>query len=168
MTWARIDVDFFDHPKLAGLSELEQFAYVKVILWCQKHDTDGVIELDVPFRTFTKHTPDRTRERLISRRLIVLDDDGNLTVPNFISRQGVEHQRKKRAGDAERQRRHRENLSQNAIPVTRDVRVTSRASATVRNETVRTPPPNVTGNSARELERLRAADFGLPNRDAHE
>jgi hypothetical protein len=39
--WAKIDVSFFRHPQVVQLSEREAVAFLRMILYCQEHETDG-------------------------------------------------------------------------------------------------------------------------------
>ncbi len=41
--WAKIDTNFFRHPQVVQLSPTEQLAFIRVILYCQELETDGVI-----------------------------------------------------------------------------------------------------------------------------
>lgn len=43
MDWVRVDVDFFDHPKILGLPERAQILYLRGLLYCGKHETDWVV-----------------------------------------------------------------------------------------------------------------------------
>jgi len=46
MSWARLDDDIFDNPKIAALSDAAQLAHIKAIVYSAKALTDG----DVPLR----------------------------------------------------------------------------------------------------------------------
>lgn len=42
MVWAKIDCDIFTDPKIAQLTEREQIAFLKLVLFCRKNLTDGI------------------------------------------------------------------------------------------------------------------------------
>lgn len=46
-TWIKLDDDFFDHPKVVGLSLVAVHVHLRAICWCSKHLTDGRIPLAV-------------------------------------------------------------------------------------------------------------------------
>ncbi len=46
-TWVKLDDDFFDHPKVIGLSLVAVHVHLRAICWCSKHLTDGRIPLAV-------------------------------------------------------------------------------------------------------------------------
>lgn len=46
-TWIKLQDDFFDHPKVIGLSPNATAIHLRAICWCSKHLTDGRIPLSV-------------------------------------------------------------------------------------------------------------------------
>lgn len=46
-TWIKLDDDFFDHPKVVGLSLVAVHVHLRAICWCSKHLTDGRIPVAV-------------------------------------------------------------------------------------------------------------------------
>jgi len=42
-----IEVNFFDHPKTIKAGERLAMRHLKAVAWCHKHQTDGLIPLDV-------------------------------------------------------------------------------------------------------------------------
>ncbi len=43
MSWLRLDDGFADHPKIAELTELQAWRWLRVLLYCARHETDGKV-----------------------------------------------------------------------------------------------------------------------------
>ncbi len=100
--WAKIDTNFFRHPQVVQLSPLEQLAFIRVILYCQELETDGVI-LDAALgaaQVTAKHLRAMEAAELVER-------NGNgWSVPGFTKKQ-LSRAKLQEKRDKARERRER-------------------------------------------------------------
>lgn len=115
MPYANIDDNFADHPKVVGISDAAFRLHVAGILYCRRHQTDGLIEADeVPrlVRRFKKSAvPELVEANLWHERF-----DGKVyEIHDFLdwneSRNQVE---KRRADKAKRMEEYRKRQAEGA------------------------------------------------------
>jgi hypothetical protein len=46
-TWVKLHDDFFDHPKVIGLTPTAIAIHLRAVCWCSKHLSDGRIPVSV-------------------------------------------------------------------------------------------------------------------------
>ena len=81
--WAKIDTNLFRHPQVVQLSPLEQLAFVRVILYCQELETDGVI-LDAALGA--AQVTAKQMEAMQGTELVVRNGKG-WSIPGFTKKQ---------------------------------------------------------------------------------
>jgi hypothetical protein len=81
--WAKVAVDFFDHPQVVTLSEQQQVRYLRMILYSQRHETDGFI----PYGAMRAcHTNARHMQAMATAGLIT-EVDGGWHITGFLNHQ---------------------------------------------------------------------------------
>ena len=78
MSWLRLDDRFDSNPKLIELSELERWRWVRVLLYCSRGETDGVVTR-AALREMRLPVP-----RLVELGLLDELEDGRLIVHDFL------------------------------------------------------------------------------------
>lgn len=65
--FARLALDYFDHPKIAGLSDAAIVAHLRMIVYARRYETDGVVPgrvaRGIAYETYTERTTDRSTDR---------------------------------------------------------------------------------------------------------
>jgi hypothetical protein len=111
----KLDDGFADHPKVAALDDRSFRSFVWILCYCGGQETDGYVDGAATRRCpagARKDRLERTLGRLIDAGLLERDGDG-FRVHDYLkynpSRAQLEE---RRANDADRQRRSRENQEQ--------------------------------------------------------
>lgn len=76
MTWSKIDDGFFDHPKVLRAGEDAANLYVRALVWCNKHLTDGEIPREALRVLTSKRDAEKSAERLVAVGLWESTPDG--------------------------------------------------------------------------------------------
>jgi len=84
VSWIRLDDNFFDHPKVIGLSDRAFRVFVKGICYANRHLTDGVIS--VPAQRYLRSTKAIATE-LLRAGLWELGDSGSFRIHDFLEYQ---------------------------------------------------------------------------------
>lgn len=80
--FARLALDYFDHPKIAALSAEAIVAHLEMIVYARKYLTDG----DIPMRVAMRYASDVLDELASNdpeRPSIVRNDDGSVTIYGY-------------------------------------------------------------------------------------
>jgi len=98
--FARISLDYADHPKIAALSDAAFRAHVEMILYSRRYMTDGQIAKQI-----AKRWPEQALSELLANDpdtpSLALDENGNYHIHGFSemqeTRDEIEHKRRIRA-----------------------------------------------------------------------
>ena len=129
MAYAKIDDGILDHPKCLMAGEDATNLFIRSIIWCNKHLTDGF----VPHEACTNLTRSRNLKKQVAALLRVglwEEVEGGYRIVGFLDHNdSKEEVQRKRELAAERQRRSRARRAQQSeegsASVRRDKRVTS-------------------------------------------
>ena len=83
MTWARVDYGFLDHPKVIEAGEDAANLYLRGLIWCNKHLTDGRIPRAALRVLSQSRDVEKRAERLVAVRLWEIGTDGAFYVHDF-------------------------------------------------------------------------------------
>lgn len=142
MAWARIDDGILDHPKVLMAGEDAGNLFIRSIIWCNKHLTDGFIPHEA-CTIFTRKRDWRKHVAALLRVGLWAETEGGYRIRGFLEHNAsAEEVKQKREDAAERQRKSREaKAAQSQVShenVTRDKRVTS-ASVTAPSPLLSSP-----------------------------
>lgn len=129
MAWARIDDSILDHPKILMAGEEAADLFIRSIIWCNKHLTDG----HLPHEACTNLTRKRSYRKQIAALVRVglwEEVEGGYRIRGFLEHNdSAEEVKRKRRDAAERQAKSRAARTAQAATghanVTRDSDVTS-------------------------------------------
>lgn len=153
MAYAKIDDGILDHPKCLMAGEDATNLFIRSIIWCNKHLTDGF----VPHEACTNLTRSRNLKKQVAALLRVglwEEVEGGYRIVGFLDHNdSKEEVQRKRELAAERQRRSRarraKQTEQESASVTRDKRVTSPSvTAPTPLHLINTPLPPASGGTA--------------------
>lgn len=153
MAYAKIDDGILDHPKCLMAGEDATNLFIRSIIWCNKHLTDGF----VPHEACTNLTRSRNLKKQVAALLRVglwEEVEGGYRIVGFLDHNdSKEEVQRKRELAAERQRRSRARRAKQTEPesasVTRDKRVTSPSvTAPTPLHLINTPLPPASGGTA--------------------
>jgi hypothetical protein len=83
VTWIKVDDLFPDHPKFMPLTDRAFRLVVETWCWSSRHLKDGAMPAAVWARQGTK----KAREEVIAAGLIDVDDQGNVTIHDYLDHQ---------------------------------------------------------------------------------
>ena len=66
MTWTKLDDGIFDHPKMLRAGEDAANLYVRALVWCNKHLTDGQIPREALRALTLRRSPESMADRLVT------------------------------------------------------------------------------------------------------
>jgi len=88
MSWAKLDDQFYDHPKIRPLSVPAAYLWVCSIGYCARHLTDGVISEDAAELLISMRKAGATfeamRDELLAAGLWDAGDEGKLVVHDYL------------------------------------------------------------------------------------
>lgn len=98
--FARLALDYFDHPKIGVLSDAAIVAHLEMIVYCRRYLTNGAVPKRVAAR-FAKQVLDELASNDPERPSIVINDDESVTVHDYAdaqeTREEIESKRQVRA-----------------------------------------------------------------------
>ena len=80
--FARLALDYFDHPKIAGLSSEAIVAHLEMLVYSRRYLTDGVIPMRVAMR-YALHVVDELASNDPDNPSIIRCDDGSLILHGY-------------------------------------------------------------------------------------
>ena len=80
--FARLALDYFDHPKIAGLSSDAIVAHLEMLVYARRYLTDGVIPMRVAMR-YALHVVDELASNDHENPSIIRRDDGSLLLHGY-------------------------------------------------------------------------------------
>ena len=97
--FARLALDYFDHPKIARLSPEAVVAHLEMLVYSRKYLTDGVIPMRIAMR-YALHVVDELQSNDPVNPSVVKNEDGSLIIHGYSdfqeTREEVESRRSKR------------------------------------------------------------------------
>ena len=99
--FARLALDYFDHPKIMSLSAEAIVAHLEMIVYSRKYGTDGAIPMRFAMR-FADHVLDELANNDPEKPSIIRNDDGTVTIYGYADMQETSEQ------IAERRQKRRE------------------------------------------------------------
>ena len=99
--FARLALDYFDHPKIMSLSAEAIVAHLEMIVYSRKYGTDGAIPMRFAMR-FADHVLDELANNDPEKPSIIRNDDGTVTIYGYSDMQETSEQ------IAERRQKRRE------------------------------------------------------------
>lgn len=97
--FARLALDYFDHPKIAALSPEAVVAHLEMLVYSRKYLTDGVIPMRIAMR-YAMHVHDELQNNDPVNPSVTKNDDGSLILHGYAdfqeTREEVESRRNKR------------------------------------------------------------------------
>lgn len=155
--FARLALDYFDHPKIAGLSDAAIVAHLEMLVYARKYLTDGVIPMRIAMR-FASEVLDELASNDPENPSITRRDDGSLILYGYEdfqeTKEQVESRRRSRKESAEA--RWSKEAERNAP---RNAKRTAPSTATRNAETeteTEIPTPNGVGTRATRARQLPA------------
>lgn len=113
--FARLVLDYFDHPKIARLSPEAVVAHLEMLVYSRKYLTDGVIPMRIAMR-YALHVVDELASNDPVNPSVIKNEDGSLILHGYSdfqeTREEVESRRNKRRQAA--QSRWSDDASSNA------------------------------------------------------
>ena len=107
MTWAKITDTFGDDPVLLGLARGVRLLHVEAIVWCCKHETDGMIPGHVLARITDEPEPHEAAGHLVAAGLWHAKSDGYEVADFLVNQRSAGEVELSRANSRARQERHR-------------------------------------------------------------
>ena len=102
--FARLALDYFDHPKIAGLSDGAIVAHLEMLVYARKYLTDGVIPMRIAMR-FASEVLDELASNDPENPSITRCDDGSVVLYGYEdfqeTKEQVESRRRSRKESAE-------------------------------------------------------------------
>ena len=80
--FARLALDYFDHPKIAGLSSDAIVAHLEMLVYSRRYLTDGVIPMRVAMR-YALHVVDELASNDPENPSVIRCDDGSLILHGY-------------------------------------------------------------------------------------
>lgn len=93
--FARLALDYFDHPKIMALSAEAIVAHLEMIVYSRKYGTDGAIPMRFAMR-FADHALDELASNDPEKPSIIRNDDGTVTIYGYSDMQETSDQIEKR------------------------------------------------------------------------
>lgn len=93
--FARLALDYFDHPKIMSLSAEAIVAHLEMIVYSRKYGTDGAIPMRFAMR-FAKQVLDELANNDENSPSIIINDDGSLQIYGYEDMQETSDQIEKR------------------------------------------------------------------------
>ena len=93
--FARLALDYFDHPKIMALSAEAIVAHLEMIVYSRKYGTDGAIPMRFAMR-FADHVLDELANNDPEKPSIIRNDDGTVTIYGYADMQETSDQIEKR------------------------------------------------------------------------
>ena len=93
--FARLALDYFDHPKIMSLSAEAIVAHLEMIVYSRKYGTDGAIPMRFAMR-FANHVLDELANNDSEKPSIIRNDDGTVTIYGYSDMQETSDQIEKR------------------------------------------------------------------------
>src|SRR5699024_4883388 len=93
--FARLALDYFDHPKIMSLSAEAIVAHLEMIVYSRKYGTDGAIPMRFAMR-FVKQVLDELPYNDEQSPSIIINDDGRLQIYGYEDMQETSEQIEKR------------------------------------------------------------------------
>ena len=93
--FARLALDYFDHPKIMSLSAEAIVAHLEMIVYSRKYGTDGAIPMRFAMR-FANHVLDELANNDPVKPSIIRNDDGTVTIYGYSDMQETSDQIEKR------------------------------------------------------------------------
>lgn len=93
--FARLALDYFDHPKIMSLSAEAIVAHLEMIVYSRKYGTDGAIPMRFAMR-FANHVLDELANNDPEKPSIIRNDDGTVTIYGYSDMQETSDQIEKR------------------------------------------------------------------------
>ena len=93
--FARLALDYFDHPKIMSLSAEAIVAHLEMIVYSRKYGTDGAIPMRFAMR-FANHVLDELANNDPEKPSIIRNDDGTVTIYGYSDMQETSEQIEKR------------------------------------------------------------------------
>ena len=102
--FARLALDYFDHPKIAGLSDAAIVAHLEMLVYARKYLPDGVIPMQIALR-FASDVLDELASNDPDNPSVARRDDGSLILYGYEdfqeTKEQVESRRRSRKESAE-------------------------------------------------------------------
>ena len=89
--FARLALDYFDHPKIMSLSAEAIVAHLEMIVYSRKYGTDGAIPMRFAMR-FADHVLDELANNDPEKPSIIRNDDGTVTIYGYSDMQETSDQ----------------------------------------------------------------------------
>lgn len=80
--FARLALDYFDHPKIAALSDGAVRAHLEMLVYSRKYLTDGHIPMRIAMR-YASHVIDELASNDVDRPSVIRHDDGSLSLYGY-------------------------------------------------------------------------------------
>ena len=93
--FARLALDYFDHPKIMSLSAEAIVAHLEMIVYSRRYGTDGAIPMRFAMR-FANHVLDELANNDPEKPSIIRNDDGTVTIYGYSDMQETSDQIEKR------------------------------------------------------------------------
>lgn len=151
--FARLALDYFDHPKIAGLSDGAIVAHLEMLVYARKYLTDGVIPMRIAMR-FASEVLDELASNDPENPSVTRRDDGSLLLYGYEDFQETKEQveSRRRSGRKSAEARWSKDANGNADRTAK-----------------RTPAPTATRNTETETETENSPTESVPRkRGAHQ
>ena len=89
--FARLALDYFDHPKIAALSPEAIVAHLQMIVYARKYGTDGAIPMAIAMR-FASQVLDELASNDPDNPSIIINDDRTVTIHGYADMQETAEQ----------------------------------------------------------------------------
>ena len=89
--FARLALDYFDHPKIAALSPEAIVAHLQMVVYARKYGTNGEIPMAIAMR-FASQALDELASNDPDNPSIVINDDGTVTIHGYADMQETAEQ----------------------------------------------------------------------------
>lgn len=99
--FARLDLNYFDHPKIAALSSEAILAHLEMIVYSRKYMTDGVVPMRIAMR-FASDVLRELAENDPECPSITISDDGSIVIHDYAEWQETRDEIERRARSARR------------------------------------------------------------------
>lgn len=89
--FARLALDYFDHPKIAALSPEAIVAHLQMVVYARKYGTNGEIPMAIAMR-FASQALDELASNDPDNPSIIINDDGTVTIHGYADMQETAEQ----------------------------------------------------------------------------
>ena len=89
--FARLALDYFDHPKIAALSPEAIVAHLQMVVYARKYGTNGEIPMAIAMR-FASQALDELASNDPENPSIIINDDGTVTIHGYADMQETAEQ----------------------------------------------------------------------------